>query len=78
MTTFDYIDLPIEKDKMTRLTLQAREEAEAKWHDEARQREIESGKLKEVEEMKQQLETLLEEERQAKHDEEIVRNLQAR
>lgn len=43
-----------------------------------RQRAIEEKKMKEMEKIREQLEKLLEEERQAKKDEEIVRTLQAR
>ena len=41
-----------------------------------RQRAIEGKKMKEMEKIREQLEKLLEEERQAKKDEEIVRTLQ--
>ena len=43
-----------------------------------RQRAIEEKKMKEMEKIREQLERLLDEERQAKKDEEIVRTLQAR
>merc|ERR1719150_835791 len=43
-----------------------------------RQRVIEEKKMKELEKIKDQLEVCLEEEKQAKKDEEIVRQLQAR
>ena len=43
-----------------------------------RQKAIEDKKMRELEKIREQLETCLEEERQAKKDEEIVRQLQAR
>merc|ERR1712013_891109 len=42
------------------------------------EKELERNKLKELEEIKEELEQLLEEEKQAKRDEEIVRTLRAR
>lgn len=45
---------------------------------EAALREVEKRRLRELEEVKRELQRLLEEERQAKRDEEIVRQLQAR
>ncbi|KAK3084808.1 hypothetical protein FSP39_019379 [Pinctada imbricata] len=56
----------------------AREELEARLLKEAALREVEQRRLRELQEIKRQLEKLLEEERQAKKDEEIVRALQAR
>lgn len=58
--------------------LQARAHAEEKAETLARQRAIDGDKMKELEKIREQLEILLEEERQAKKDEEIVRTLQAR
>ncbi|XP_021365945.1 differentially expressed in FDCP 6 homolog isoform X2 [Mizuhopecten yessoensis] len=51
---------------------------EARLHAEEALRKQEQQRLRELEEIKKQLERLLEEERQAKRDEEIVRALQAR
>lgn len=45
---------------------------------EAALREVEKRRMRELEEVKKELQRLLEEERQAKRDEEIVRQLQAR
>lgn len=45
---------------------------------EAALREVEKRRMRELEEVKRELQRLLEEERQAKRDEEIVRQLQAR
>ena len=56
----------------------AREDLESRLLKEAALREVEKRRLREVEEAKKQLQRLLEEERQAKRDEEIVRQLQAR
>ena len=42
----------------------------------ARQRVLDENKMKELEKIREQLESLLDEERQAKKDEEIVRTLQ--
>lgn len=58
--------------------LQRRAEAEERAREEQLLREAEQERLKELEAIKQELERLLAEERQAKKDEEIVRNLQAR
>ena len=58
--------------------IQARAEAEARLQEEAALREIEQRRLQELEELQRQLEALLEEERQAKKDEELVRAAQAR
>ena len=62
---------------MFRVT-QARADAEARFQQEAALREAEQQRLREVEELRQQLQCLLEAERQAKKDEEIVRSLQSR
>ena len=62
---------------MFRVT-QARADAEARFQHEAALREAEQQRLREVEELRQQLQLLLEAERQAKKDEEIVRSLQSR
>ncbi|XP_066954335.1 switch-associated protein 70-like [Macrobrachium rosenbergii] len=56
----------------------ARAEAEAAAKQEAAARQEEEKRVTELQKMRLQLETLLEEETQAKRDEEIVRNLQAR
>lgn len=58
--------------------IQKREEAEARWQEEQALREAEQQRLRELEEIKRELERLLAEERQAKKDEEIVRNLQSK
>jgi adenine specific DNA methylase Mod len=58
--------------------LQRRESAESKWQEEQALRESEQQRLRELEEIKRELERLLAEERQAKKDEEIVRNLQSK
>ena len=55
---------------------QLRANAEEKAETLARQRALEGDRMKELEKIKEQLESLLEEERQAKKDEEIVRTLQ--
>ena len=55
---------------------QARVNAEVQAATLQRQRAIEEKKMKEMEKIREQLEKLLEEERQAKKDEEIVRTLQ--
>ena len=57
-------------------TLQARVNAEVQAQTLQRQRAIEEKKMREMEKIREQLEKLLEEERQAKKDEEIVRTLQ--
>lgn len=57
---------------------QARAEAEARLQLESALREADKDHLRELEEIKEQLEKLLEEERQAKRDEELVRIAQAR
>lgn len=57
---------------------QARAEAEARLQLESALREADKDHLRELEEIKEQLERLLEEERQAKRDEELVRIAQAR
>merc|ERR1712013_811514 len=56
----------------------ARAEAESHAALLTEEKELERNKLKELEEIKEELEQLLEEEKQAKRDEEIVRTLQAR
>ncbi|KAK8398950.1 hypothetical protein O3P69_004214 [Scylla paramamosain] len=56
----------------------ARAEAEAAAREEAAARQAEEKRVLELQTLRLQLETLLEEETQAKRDEEIVRNLQAR
>ena len=56
----------------------ARELAEEKTATLLRQKAIEDKKMRELEKIREQLETCLDEERQAKKDEEIVRQLQAR
>ncbi|XP_076045538.1 uncharacterized protein LOC143027821 [Oratosquilla oratoria] len=56
----------------------ARAEAEAAAREEAAARATEERRVKELQGLREQLETLLEEETQAKRDEEIVRSLQAR
>ncbi|KAK4319643.1 hypothetical protein Pmani_009427 [Petrolisthes manimaculis] len=56
----------------------ARAEAEAAAREEAAARQTEEKRVLELQTLRLQLETLLEEETQAKRDEEIVRNLQAR
>ena len=56
--------------------MQARVNAEVQAATLQRQRAIEEKKMKEMEKIREQLEKLLEEERQAKKDEEIVRTLQ--
>eukprot|EP00092_Neocalanus_flemingeri_P011175 GFUD01012038.1.p1 GENE.GFUD01012038.1~~GFUD01012038.1.p1 ORF type:complete len:586 (+),score=193.29 GFUD01012038.1:46-1803(+) len=56
----------------------AREEAESHAALLSEEKELESLKLKELEDIRKELEQLLEEEKQAKRDEEIVRTLQAR
>lgn len=58
--------------------MQARLDVEARLAEEAAALEAERLRLKEMEEIRAMLERLLEEERQAKRDEEVVRNLQAR
>ena len=55
---------------------QLRAHAEEKAETLARQRALEGERMKELEKIKDQLESLLEEEKQAKKDEEIVRTLQ--
>ena len=60
------------------MILQARVNAEVQAATLQRQRAIEEKKMKEMEKIREQLEKLLEEERQAKKDEEIVRTLQVR
>ena len=55
---------------------QLRANAEEKAETLARQRALEGDRMRELEKIKEQLESLLEEERQAKKDEEIVRTLQ--
>lgn len=55
-----------------------REDLESRLLKEAALREVEKRRLRELEEVKRELQRLLEEERQAKRDEEIVRQLQAR
>ena len=60
----------LESEKMARVN--AEEKAETL----ARQRAVETERMKELENIRSQLEVLLEEERQAKKDEEIVRTLQ--
>ena len=57
---------------------QARVNAEEQAATLQRQRIIEEKKMAELENIRTQLESLLEEEKQAKKDEEIVRTLQAR
>lgn len=57
---------------------QARAEAETRLQLESALREADKDHLRELEEIKEQLEKLLEEERQAKRDEELVRIAQAR
>jgi len=57
---------------------QARVHAEVQAQTLQRQRVIEEKKMREMEKIREQLEKLLDEERQAKKDEEIVRTLQAR
>lgn len=59
-------------------SLQRREEAEAKAREEQLLREAEQERLKQLEAINKELERLLAEERQAKKDEEIVRNLQSK
>ena len=56
----------------------AREVAESQAAFLSKEKEKESLKLKELEDIHKELEQLLEEEKQAKRDEEIVRTLQAR
>ena len=56
----------------------AREEAETHAALLTEEKELESRRRKELEDIKSELESLLEEEKQAKRDEEIVRTLQAR
>ncbi|XP_071551138.1 uncharacterized protein [Panulirus ornatus] len=56
----------------------ARAQAEAAAREEAAARKAEEKRVLELQTLRRQLETLLEEETQAKRDEEIVRNLQAR
>lgn len=56
----------------------AREEAECLAQSEASARAVEEERVVELQTLRQQLETLLQQEQQAKRDEEIVRNLQAR
>lgn len=58
--------------------VKARQDAEARLQSEREAKELEASKLKELQEAQKEMEVLLEEERQAKRDEEIVRNLQAR
>ena len=58
--------------------IQARVHAEVQAQTLQRQRVIEEKKMREMEKIREQLEKLLDEERQAKKDEEIVRTLQAR
>jgi hypothetical protein len=58
--------------------LQAREALEARLREQAQLREAEHHRLQELEELQTKLQALLEEERQAKRDEEIVRAAQAR
>lgn len=55
-----------------------REDLESRLLREAALREVEKRRMRELEEVKKELQRLLEEERQAKRDEEIVRQLQAR
>lgn len=55
-----------------------REDLESRLLKEAALREVEKRRMRELEEVKRELQRLLEEERQAKRDEEIVRQLQAR
>lgn len=55
-----------------------REDLESRLLKEAALREVEKRRMRELEEVKKELQRLLEEERQAKRDEEIVRQLQAR
>ena len=57
---------------------QARAFAEEKAETLARQRALEGERMKELEKIREQLESLLQEERQAKKDEEIVRTLQVK
>ena len=57
---------------------QLRAEAEARANEEQTLREIDRERLRQLELIKEELERLLAEERQAKKDEEIVRALQAR
>jgi len=68
----DHTKLQLEQEK------QARVHAEVQAQTLQRQRVIEEKKMREMEKIKDQLERLLEEEKQAKKDEEIVRTLQAR
>merc|ERR1712223_301717 len=70
--TLDHTKLQLEQEK------QARVHAEVQAQTLQRQRVIEEKKMREMEKIKDQLERLLEEEKQAKKDEEIVRTLQAR
>ena len=62
----------LEAERLARLGVEAQLAEEARALEEERQR------LKELEEIKAMLEKLLEDERQAKRDEEIVRSLQAK
>merc|ERR1712110_1087382 len=70
--TLDHTKLQLEQEK------QARVNAEVEAATLQRQRVIEEKKMREMEKIREQLEKLLDEERQAKKDEEIVRTLQAR
>jgi len=70
--SLDQTKIQLEQEK------QARELAEEKTATLLRQKAIEDKKMRELEKIREQLETCLDEERQAKKDEEIVRQLQAR
>ena len=63
---------------MSLVFTQLRAEAEARANEEQTLREIDRERLRQLELIKEELERLLAEERQAKKDEEIVRALQAR
>ena len=63
---------------MNILTNQERAYLQQKLLEEAAIREAEKRRLKEMQQMKDDLSKLLEEERQAKRDEELVRSAQAR
>ena len=60
------------------ISFQARAALEEQMKQEAQVSEAERQRIRELEEYQAELEKLLEEERRAKEDEEIVRNLQAK
>jgi len=76
--------MAMNNDTLNDTQLQLEQEKQARVHAEVqaqtlqRQRVIEEKKMREMEKIREQLEKLLDEERQAKKDEEIVRTLQAR